>query len=116
MFDELKISKVLVIAPLRVASETWPSEIKKWDHLKEMEAAVITGTVKQRIVAVNANAFIYIVNRENVKWLVEFLQKLPVAAFQMAAESQTVRETLGRADRNANFQRLNGLMGGNRYS
>lgn len=75
MFDELKVSKVLVIAPLRVASETWPSEIKKWDHLKEMEAAVITGTVKQRIAAVNANAFIYIVNRENVKWLIEYYEK-----------------------------------------
>lgn len=75
MFDELKVSKVLVIAPLRVASETWPAEIKKWDHLKEMEAAVITGTVKQRIVAVNANAFIYIVNRENVKWLIEYYEK-----------------------------------------
>ena len=75
MFDELKISKVLVIAPLRVASETWPAEIKKWDHLKEMEAAVIAGTVKQRIAAVNANAFIYIVNRENVKWLVEYYEK-----------------------------------------
>ncbi len=75
MFDELKVSKVLVIAPLRVASETWPAEIKKWDHLKEMEAAVITGTVKQRIAAVNANAFIYIVNRENVKWLIEYYEK-----------------------------------------
>lgn len=75
MFDELKVSKVLVIAPLRVASETWPTEIKKWDHLKEMEAAVITGTVKQRIAAVNANAFIYIVNRENVKWLIEYYEK-----------------------------------------
>ena len=64
-----------MIAPLRVASETWPSEIKKWDHLKEMEAAVITGTVKQRIAAVNANAFIYIVNRENVKWLIEYYEK-----------------------------------------
>lgn len=64
-----------MIAPLRVASETWPAEIKKWDHLKEMEAAVITGTVKQRIAAVNANAFIYIVNRENVKWLIEYYEK-----------------------------------------
>lgn len=75
MFDELKVSKVLVIAPLRVASETWPAEIKKWDHLKEMESAIITGTVKQRIAAVNANAFIYIVNRENVKWLIEYYEK-----------------------------------------
>ena len=71
----MKISKVLVIAPLRVASETWPSEVKKWDHLKDIDISVITGTVKQRTAAVNTNAFIYIVNRENVKWLVEYYEK-----------------------------------------
>ena len=71
----MKISKVLVIAPLRVASETWPSEVKKWDHLKDIDISVITGTVKQRVSAVNTNAFIYIVNRENVKWLVEYYEK-----------------------------------------
>ncbi len=71
----MKISKVLVIAPLRVASETWPSEVKKWDHLKDIDISVITGTVKQRTAAVNINAFIYIVNRENVKWLVEYYEK-----------------------------------------
>jgi len=75
LFDEMKISKVLVIAPLRVASETWPSEVKKWDHLKDIDISVITGTVKQRTAAVNTNAFIYIVNRENVKWLVEYYEK-----------------------------------------
>lgn len=75
MFDELKVNKVLVIAPLRVASDTWPSEVKKWDHLKEIEISVITGTVKQRTAAVNHNAFIYIVNRENIKWLVEYYEK-----------------------------------------
>ena len=69
MFDEMKVNKVLVIAPLRVASDTWPSEVQKWDHLNELEISVITGTVKQRTAAVNHKAFIYIVNRENVKWL-----------------------------------------------
>ena len=75
MFDELAVSKVLVIAPLRVARDTWPSEIRKWDHLQEIEISVITGTVKQRTAAINSNAFIYVVNRENVKWLVEYYEK-----------------------------------------
>ncbi len=75
MFDELKVNKVLVIAPLRVARDTWPAEVKKWDHLQNLEISVIVGTVKERTAAVNHNAFIYIVNRENVKWLVEYYEK-----------------------------------------
>ena len=75
MFDELKVDKALVIGPLRVARDTWPAEVKKWDHLQDIEISVITGTVRQRTAAVNRNAFIYIVNRENVKWLVEYYEK-----------------------------------------
>ncbi len=75
MFDELKVNKVLVIAPLRVSRDTWPDEVQKWDYLTEIEISVITGTVKRRTAAVNRNAFIYIVNRENVKWLVEYYEK-----------------------------------------
>jgi len=75
MFDEMVVSKVLVIAPLRVARDTWPAEVRKWEHLKEIEISVIIGTVKQRTAAVNHSAFIYIVNRENVKWLVEYYEK-----------------------------------------
>ena len=75
MFDELKVNKVLVIAPLRVARDTWPAEVKKWDHLQNLEISVIVGSVKERTAAVNHNAFIYIVNRENVKWLVEYYEK-----------------------------------------
>ena len=75
MFDELKVNKVLVIAPLRVARDTWPAEVKKWDHLQNIEISVIVGSVKERTAAVNHNAFIYIVNRENVKWLVEYYEK-----------------------------------------
>ena len=71
MFDELKVNKVLVIAPLRVARDTWPAEVKKWDHLQNIEISVIVGSVKERTAAVNHNAFIYIVNRENVCWLIE---------------------------------------------
>lgn len=75
MLDEMKVSKVLVIGPLRVARDTWPAEIQKWEHLKSMDVSVIVGTVKERTAAVNHNSLIYIVNRENIKWLVEYYEK-----------------------------------------
>ena len=75
IFDSLEVSKVLVVAPLRVARDTWPTEIKKWDHLRDLTYSVIVGDSKTRLQAVNAPAMIYIVNRENVKWLVEYYQK-----------------------------------------
>lgn len=75
MLDELTVSKALVIAPLRVARDTWPSEVAKWDHLKDLDVSVIVGDLKTRTAAVNANALIYIVNRENMKWLVEYYEK-----------------------------------------
>ena len=75
MLDNLSVSKVLVIAPLRVARDTWPAEIRKWDHLKELDVSVIVGDAKTRVAAVNRSAMIYIVNRENTKWLVEYYEK-----------------------------------------
>ena len=75
MLDDLQISKVLVIAPLRVARDTWPSEIAKWDHLKDMDFSVIVGDVKTRLAALNASSLIYVINRENIKWLVEYYEK-----------------------------------------
>lgn len=68
--DKFEIRKVLVIAPLRVASQTWPAEIKKWDHLKGLSYSVAVGTEKDRINALMKRATIYIINRENVDWLV----------------------------------------------
>jgi SNF2 family DNA or RNA helicase len=75
MLDELTVSKVLVIAPLRVARDTWPAEVDKWDHLADLDCSIIVGDIKTRTAAVNTNALIYIVNRENVKWLVEYYEK-----------------------------------------
>ena len=75
MLDELAVSKVLVIAPLRVARDTWPAEVEKWDHLKDMDVSVIVGDVKTRVAALNANALVYVINRENVKWLIEYYEK-----------------------------------------
>ena len=75
ILDELKVSKVLVVAPLRPARDTWPAELKKWDHLKNLDVSVIIGDKKTRIAAINSNALIHVVNRENVKFLVEYFEK-----------------------------------------
>lgn len=71
MFDYFEVSKVLVIAPLRVAESTWDEETTKWDHLKHLEISKVLGTEKERINALYTKADIYIINRENVKWLVD---------------------------------------------
>jgi SNF2 family DNA or RNA helicase len=60
----------LIIAPLRVASQTWPAEIKKWDHLKGLAYSVAVGTEKERKDALKKRSTLYIINRENVDWLV----------------------------------------------
>lgn len=65
-----EVNKVLVIAPLRVAEDTWSTEVDKWDHLKHLRTYKILGTKKQREEALNKDADIYVTNRENVDWLV----------------------------------------------
>ena len=65
-----EISKVLVIAPLRVAEDTWSTEVDKWDHLKHLKISKILGTKKQRKEAIFKEADIYVTNRENIDWLV----------------------------------------------
>lgn len=75
MLDCLSVSKVLVIAPLRVARDTWPAEIRKWDHLRDLDVSVIVGDAKIRTAAINRAAMVYIINRENTKWLVEYYEK-----------------------------------------
>ncbi len=68
--DSFEVSKVLVIAPLRVARDTWPAEIEKWDHLKGLTYSVAVGTELERKAALMQRAKVYIINRENVQWLV----------------------------------------------
>lgn len=70
IFDSFEVSRVLVIAPLRVARDTWPAELKKWDHLKNLRYSVAVGMEAERKTALKAKAEIYIINRENVDWLV----------------------------------------------
>ena len=68
--DSFKIRKVLVIAPLRVGIETWPAEMKKWDHLNGLTCSVAIGSEVQRKTALLQPAQVYIINRENIDWLV----------------------------------------------
>lgn len=70
ILDQFIIGKALVIAPLRVARDTWPSEIQKWDHLKGLKYSVVVGTAAERKAALMQQADVYIINRENVDWLV----------------------------------------------
>lgn len=68
--DSFLVHKVLVIAPLRVARDTWPAEIEKWDHLKGLTYSVAIGNEVQRKAALLKRAQVYIINRENVDWLI----------------------------------------------
>lgn len=71
LFDGFEIHKVLVVAPLRVARDTWSAEIEKWEHLNNLRYSVVVGTVQERFSALSTPADIYIINRENIQWLVE---------------------------------------------
>lgn len=71
MYDSFEVRKVLIIAPLRVAKNTWSAEIEKWEHLKHLTYSVVVGTAEERKNALQKKADIYIINRENIQWLVE---------------------------------------------
>lgn len=72
MYERFDINKVLVIAPLRVADMTWQEEIEKWDHLQGLRLSKILGTQAERLSALHQDADIYVINRENIKWLVTY--------------------------------------------
>ena len=73
MLDYFTIHRVLVIAPLRVARDTWPAEIAKWDHLDGLTVAVAVGTKQDRLNALAASAMVTVINRENIPWLISQL-------------------------------------------
>ena len=70
LHDRFEVSRVLIIAPLRVARDTWPAEIQKWSHLSHLTYAVAVGSTAKRIAALRQRAEVTIINRENVDWLV----------------------------------------------
>ena len=71
LFDSFEVHKILIIGPLRVARDSWPMEISKWEHLQHLTYAVAVGPLAERKAALARNADITIINRENVQWLVE---------------------------------------------
>ena len=73
LLDDFKIEKILVIAPKRVAEDTWTREKDKWDHLKELRVVKILGSCEHRVKALAEDADVYVINRENTQWLVEYL-------------------------------------------
>jgi hypothetical protein len=73
MYDRFDVRRVLVIAPLRVAQHTWLTEARKWDHLKSLRISRVLGSAAERRAALACSADIYVINRENVEWLVDEL-------------------------------------------
>ena len=75
LFDRFDVSRVLVIGPLRVCSSVWPEEHRKWDGLNFLQMSVMAGDAKQRAAALRTPADVYVINRENLKWLTDYLEK-----------------------------------------
>ncbi|MDY6289988.1 MAG: DEAD/DEAH box helicase [Succiniclasticum sp.] len=71
LHDSFDVRKVLVVAPIRVCTNSWPDEIRKWDHLSGLRFSVAVGTRRERLAALKADAEVYIINRENLPWLLE---------------------------------------------
>ena len=71
LHDSFDVRKVLVVAPIRVCTNSWPDEIRKWDHLSDIRFSVAVGSREERLAALKADAEVYIINRENLPWLVE---------------------------------------------
>jgi SNF2 family DNA or RNA helicase len=74
LYNRFEVSRVLIIAPKKVAEATWSEEAAKWEHLKHLRFSLILGTEQKRIRAIYAPADVYVINRENVVWLVDYLR------------------------------------------
>lgn len=109
IYDRFEVEKVLVIAPLRVAQDTWTKEVNKWDHLCHLRVARVLGPLRARQEALRQDADIYVINRENVPWLVEYLDEWPfdmvvideLSSFKshQAKRFKALRRVLGRVRR-----------------
>lgn len=83
MYDRFQVSRVLVIAPKRVAEDTWTREHAKWDHLKALRISKVLGNSQQRVRALEAEADVYVTGRDNVIWLIKYYQHLRRWPFDM---------------------------------
>lgn len=75
IYDRFEVGRTLVIAPKKVAESVWTSEVEKWPHLRNMTVARVLGSEKQRLEALKVKADVYVINRENVQWLVEWYKE-----------------------------------------
>lgn len=71
LLDIQAVKRILIIGPVRVIEHTWPDEVAKWTHTQSMTYSVVTGTQKKRIQALDEDADIYLIGKENVKWLID---------------------------------------------
>ena len=112
IYDRFEVSRVLVIAPKRVAEDTWTREHKKWDHLRELRISEVLGTAAQRLRALEQDADVYVIGRDNVVWLVDHYSKKKHWPFDMividelssfknpqAKRFRALRKTLGVTQR-----------------
>lgn len=116
LLDSFQARRVLIIAPLRVARDTWPTEVLKWDHLHGLTTAVAVGTKTQRIQAITAEAMVTIINRENVPWLIKHLGSswpydMVVIDELSSFKSHTAQRFKALASRRAAITRMIGLTG-----
>ena len=70
LIDSMAVSKVLIVAPLRVANSVWHKESANWQHTKHLKFSIVTGSEKERLGALHKTADVYVINRENVHWIV----------------------------------------------
>lgn len=91
LLDEFVVRKVLIVAPKRVATDTWPDEIKAWEHTRPLSVSVITGTPNERLSALRTPAEIYIINRENLPWLWRTIGGLDRWPFDMLVYDEASR-------------------------
>lgn len=116
LHDLLEDGPVLVIAPKRVAENTWSKETEKWEHLRHLRIAKIMGTQKERLSALNSSADIYVINRENVVWLVETVGKkwpFPIVVIDELSSFKSVQAKRWKALRKVRgrIKRIIGLTG-----
>ena len=110
LWDTFTVRKALVIAPKNVAQNVWAQECRKWDHTQGIRCSVILGTEKQRLAALNTDADLYIINRENVCWLLETLKgKFPFDMVVLDELSSFKSQTSKR------WKALKKVIGGVRY-
>jgi SNF2 family DNA or RNA helicase len=89
LLDSFSIQKTLIIAPLRVANSVWHEEFSNWEHLQHLTYSICTGSLKEREQALNKDCDVYIINRENVKWLIEYLLKIKNKMFDMVVVDES---------------------------